>query len=326
MLCNHKVFRSLLPVLLAVSPACDDSEGTPGGTDIGASTGDTPDDDGTGSAGTSTSGASATTDAPTTEGPTTATTEPDETSDGTSTGGDDTGGEDDTGDTSDDVLPPAPRVWVATLDDDTDTFEVTDAFGLSPGPADIDWSTFGLLHDGGLQRLYFLSADGDSVYQFGFNGGSDTFEFGFESIDNLPLVGTPGDADASSFGMAYAGGYALYMLSDDRRTAYGFGYDGGLDVYSHGFDVPGSTSIEGAPDGVDWNGWAIAGSGSSTTLYAFASEDHDALVQFERSGNAFALVDAQLNLDLAGLEGSPSTDFAVVRDGASTRLYFVEVD
>lgn len=325
---NQTVFRSLLPALLALCPACDDGAETPdGGTDTGASTGDLTSATSSGSTDTSTPGTSTTTAATTTSSPTgAATTDANETSGDASTGGGESGGEDETGDTNDDALPPAPRVWVATLDDGTSTFEVTDAFALSSGPADIDWSTFGLLDDGGLQRLYFLSADGASVYQFGFNSGSDTFEFGFESIDNLPLVGIPGEANTSSFGMAYAGGYALYMLSDDQRTAYGFGYDGALDVYSHGFDAPGSTSIVGAPEGVDWSGWAVAGNGGSTTLYAFASEDHDALVQFERSGDAFTFVDASLSLDLAGLEGSPSTDFAVTHDGASTRLYFVEVD
>lgn len=290
------------------------------------STGTEPAADPTTSGGTDTTAGSTSSGTTTndTSDPTTGTDPSDGGSSGGETGAEETGAEE-TGDSEGGAFPPAPRVWVATLDE-ADTFEVTDAFALSGGPADIDWSTFGLLHDGGLLRLYFLSNGEDSVHQFGFNAFDDAFEYGYESIDNLPIVGAPGDANTSAFGMAYDGSYALYMLSNDHATAYGFGFDDALDVYSYGFNAPGSTAIEGAPAGIDWSGWGVAGSGGAATLYAFASEDHDALAQFERSGNTFSYVDAPLSLDLSRLEGSPTTDFAVVHDGGSTRLYFVEAD
>ena len=73
-----------------------------------------------------------------------------------------------------------------------------------------------------------------------------------------------------------------------------------------------SIPVAGAPRGAD-----------STTLYAFASEDHSALAPFEQDGDAFTDVDAPLTLDLGALD---ITDFVVAHDGSATRLHIVETD
>lgn len=326
MACNQTTFALLLLTPLALTTACDDG----GEAQDASSTGSSSDaeeatSDGADAGETTAQPSTSTTDAGTTGGPDP--TLPTATDAGES--GDPETSSTDSGDTEDgdtgDALPKVPRVRVATLEDDT--FVFTEAYPLSAGPGDIDWSSWGVMHDGDYVRLYFLPEGGaDEVYQFAFNASSDAFEFGYQSFESIPVTGTPGGADTSLFGMAHDGSYQLYLLSGDQQTAYGFGFDGGSQVYANGFGVAPSLAIEGAPADIDWSGWATASSGATTTLYAFASEDHDALAQFELVGDAFTYLDAPLPLDLDGLDGVPLNNFAVSHDGSATRLYLVEVD
>lgn len=329
---NQTTFALLLLVPLALGAACDDgSEGQEPSATGSTSGAEEPTSGGSDVGETTAQPSTTTTDAGTTgnSDPTLPTaTDAGESGDGetrgTETGSTDSG--DTEGGETGDELPPVPRVRVATLDGDT--FAFTEAYPLSEGPGDTDWSRWGVMHDGGLSRLYFLPEGGaDEVYQFALNASSDAFEYGYESLDTIPVTGTPGGADTSLFGMAHDGNnYELYLLSGDQQTAYGFGFDGGPQVYAHGFGIAPSTPIEGAPAGIDWSGWGTASSGAATTLYAFASEAHDTLAQFELQGDAFTYVDADLTLDLEGLDGAPLNDFAVAHDGSATRLYLVEVD
>ena len=208
-------------------------------------------------------------------------------------------------------------------------FALTETIALTGGPANTDWSRWGLLHDDDYDRLYFLPTDAaDAVYQFALNTSTGAFEYGYESLEVIDIVGTPAAADPSGgFGMAHGDfTYALYMLDANHETAFGFGFEGGRQVYEHGYDAPATIAIDGAPEGIDWLGWATAGSDGTTSLYAFESEAHDALVQFELSGNTFSPLDTTLSLDPTGLEDVSFDDFAIVHDGDATRLYIVNVD
>lgn len=325
---NQATFSNLLVLIFAFVPACDDAGGGEDTTQGSSTTGAVEP--------TATAGLSDTTQGPT-GGSTTGAGETGggaETSPATTSGAQDTGeaesgdaGSSSEGGETDDVVRDGPRVHIATLQGDT--FTLTDSLPVTGGPADIDWSRWGLLNDDAYDRLYFLPTDGpDAVYQFALNTSTGAFEYGYESLETIDIVGTPAEADpGAGFGMAYGGfTYALYMLDATHQTAFGFGFESGLQIYEHGYDVPETLTIDGAPDGIDWSGWATAANGSTTSLYAFASEAHDALVHFERSGNTFSPLDTTLSLDPTGLEDVFFDDFAVVHDGDVTRLYIVDVD
>ena len=102
-------------------------------------------------------------------------------------------------------------------------------------PDDADLSNWAMLHDGSAYRLYaFKRGTTDTLYQAAFNGSA--YQFGFNSIPVLRLVGFPADADASSFAMLHDGSaYRLYLRrSGDPRTLYQASWVAGTDTYQFG--------------------------------------------------------------------------------------------
>jgi len=80
-------------------------------------------------------------------------------------------------------------------------------------PADADWDRWGMLHDGGAYRFYaFKSGSDDRFYQGAFDRGAGAYRFGFDSIAELTLVGTPASSDTRSFAMLHDGAnYRFYF-------------------------------------------------------------------------------------------------------------------
>ena len=87
------------------------------------------------------------------------------------------------------------------------TIEVTNA------PNDTDWSRWGMLHDGQAYRLYaFQIGSNVEFYQAAFNSGSRNYEFGFNSIPDLDLEGTPVDSNLADMALLHDGrDYRLYL-------------------------------------------------------------------------------------------------------------------
>lgn len=80
-------------------------------------------------------------------------------------------------------------------------------------PADTDWSRWAMLHDGERYRFYAMKGGTSSrVYQGAFDRSDNTYRFGFRSIRELTLDGTPADSDTSSFAMLHDGDdYRFYF-------------------------------------------------------------------------------------------------------------------
>ncbi len=73
-----------------------------------------------------------------------------------------------------------------------------------------------MLHDGATYRLY-LGKDGneDAMYQFGYNAGSSDYEYGYKSILQLSLAGTPVGSYTDDFAMLHDGSnYRFYYLAE----------------------------------------------------------------------------------------------------------------
>ncbi len=72
-------------------------------------------------------------------------------------------------------------------------------------PADADYSRWNMLHDGTAYRIYFMKLGSNTVlYQGSFNAGATAYQYSFNSIPVLNLVGTPANSNLSRFAMVFA--------------------------------------------------------------------------------------------------------------------------
>ncbi len=80
-------------------------------------------------------------------------------------------------------------------------------------PADTDWNRWGMLHDGSRYRFYAFKAGSDTrFYQGAFNPGAGEYQFGFQSINELQLVGTPANSDTREMALLHDGAnYRFYF-------------------------------------------------------------------------------------------------------------------
>ncbi|OUS24621.1 hypothetical protein A9Q99_23925 [Gammaproteobacteria bacterium 45_16_T64] len=87
------------------------------------------------------------------------------------------------------------------------TLEITGA------PSNIDWSRWGMLHDKGSYRLYAMQLGNNNVInQAAYNVATGHYEFGYNSIPELALEGTPNDSNLGEFSMLFDGtDYRLYL-------------------------------------------------------------------------------------------------------------------
>ena len=83
-------------------------------------------------------------------------------------------------------------------------------------PADVDWSSWGMLHDGSAYRFYaFKQGTKDKFYQGAYNPAAREYQFGFNSIPEFRLDGMPADSNLSDFPMLHDGrDYRFYMLKN----------------------------------------------------------------------------------------------------------------
>ena len=152
---------------------------------------------------------------------------------------------------------------------------------ITGAPDDADASRWAMLHDGTTYRLYCMRlGDDTTLYQFGFNGSS--YEYGYNSIPQIDITGTPPGADPSSIAMLHDGAdFRLYMRDrGDPADLHQFAFNASTGDYEYAYrSIPriGTTNL---PADADLGRWAmlydgsvyrqyVAQAGSATTLYQF---------------------------------------------------------
>lgn len=80
-------------------------------------------------------------------------------------------------------------------------------------PADTDWSRWTMLHDGLTYRLYaFHHGSNDRISQGSWNAGAPAYQYGYDSIPELDLVGFPPNSDVGLAAMLHDGAaYRFYF-------------------------------------------------------------------------------------------------------------------
>lgn len=155
-------------------------------------------------------------------------------------------------------------------------------------PDDADLSNWAMLHDGSAYRLYaFKRGTTDTLYQAAFNGSA--YQFGFNSIPVLRLVGFPADADASSFAMLHDGSaYRLYLRrSGDPRTLYQASWVAGTDTYQFGHNSIPAIPVVDFPGDTDWGRWMMLHDRAAYRLYAFKAGSDREFYQASFDGGAY---------------------------------------
>jgi hypothetical protein len=86
---------------------------------------------------------------------------------------------------------------------------------VSGAPADADHNRWAMLHDGSIARFYLGQMGNlNTLYQFGLNAASGEFEYAFDSITPIDIVGTPTTSVTDDFIMLHDGGiYRFYYYA-----------------------------------------------------------------------------------------------------------------
>ena len=201
---------------------------------------------------------------------------------------------------------------------------------ISGAPADANHKKFAMLHDGKTYRLYLWKKNtNDTLYQFGFNRATNKYEYGYNSIKQLKIVGMPADADRSSFAMLHDGtDYRLYMRSRSSKTRiYQAAYKAGTNSYIYGHRSIPSMNLTKAPADITKNKrWAMLHDGKAYRLYIGRKGNKNEFYQFafNRATNSYeyAYNNSIPKLTLSGTPGnSARNSFVMLHDGSAYRFY-----
>lgn len=82
-------------------------------------------------------------------------------------------------------------------------------------PSTVDWSRWGMLHDGTNYRFYAMERGNNTkFFQAAYNFEVGEYQFGYDSIPELSLVGTPAAANMADIALLHDGLYRLYVQSN----------------------------------------------------------------------------------------------------------------
>ena len=120
-----------------------------------------------------------------------------------------------------------------------------------------------------------------SLNQAAYSGGT-TYDFGFNSISNIPVINAPSDTDFSRYAMLHDGiTYRLYFFKDGTHdTIYQFGYNATSGKYEFGFNSIPELKITGMPTDSDTSSFAMLHDGTTYRLYMKSLNSNTTIYQF----------------------------------------------
>lgn len=201
---------------------------------------------------------------------------------------------------------------------------------ISGAPKDTGYGRYAMLHDGQTYRLYLPKRGSkNTLYQFGFNRASNTYEYGFNSIKILKIIGMPADANTRSFAMLFDGkDYRLYMRSKSNPLKiYQAAFKKGTNQYIYGYRSIPSMMITGAPKDITNNKrWAMLHDGKAYRLYIGKKKRSNQFYQFafDRSKNTYRY-GFNNSIKILKTKGAPANSrknaFAMLHDKKAYRYY-----
>ena len=164
-----------------------------------------------------------------------------------------------------------------------------------------------------------------SLDQAAYRRGTTEYEFGLNSIPNIPIVDAPEDTDFSRWAMLHDGStYRLYFfVKDSDTTMYQFGFDGR--AYTFGHDSIPQLEITGAPSEANPGSFAMLHDGRDYRLYMRGRSNPTQLFQFAfnpTTGNYEYGFRSIPVIDTTGLPADADLGrWAMLFDGSTYRQY-----
>lgn len=177
--------------------------------------------------------------------------------------------------------------------------------------------------------LFSKAGSNTVLYQFGYNPSTAKFEYGYNSIPELTISGTPTDADPTSFAMLHDGAnYRLYM--HNRRNPariYQFANNTSTRKYEFGYHSIAVMDVTGAPTDIDWGRWGMLYDGADYRHYAFKKGSYTTFYQFGFNRNTSDYEYGYHSIPTLNVENMPTnsdtSNFAMLHDGTDYHLYFL---
>lgn len=163
----------------------------------------------------------------------------------------------------------------------------------------------------------------ESLNQASWIPGTDTYQFGYNSIPNINITGAPADTDFNRSAMLHDGSvYRLYFFKQGSSdTLYQFGWNGRAYQYGHR-SIP-TLNITGRPVDANPEDFAMLHDGSTYRLYML-SYDQTKVYQFGWNGSSYQY--GHNSIPTINITDAPSdTDknrWAMLHDGTTYRMYF----
>lgn len=152
------------------------------------------------------------------------------------------------------------------------------SLSLDGFPGDADLSSFAMLHDGGVERLYFLSHDRRELLQGKLDPSKNAFSYGHDgAVSRVGIEGAPEDTNWEGWGMLHDGThYRLYSFAPgagEDEAIYQYVWNGGA-YHSHGAEA--LVDITNIHDRAIRDDFAMTHSGRPGSDYSFYMHaDHD---------------------------------------------------
>ena len=199
---------------------------------------------------------------------------------------------------------------------------------IENAPSNVDWKRSAMLHDGKTYRLYFFKKrSSDTLYQFGFNPQTNSYEYGYKSIPVISIVGKPRRASAKSIAMLHDGKTFRLFMQDvkDPTLLYQFAFNPRQNRYEYGLNSIPKIKVIGMPSNLDPKRWGMLHDGQFYRLY-MGKRASSAMYQaaFNPSTNQYEYGYKSVpKMKIRKFFKGGMADFALLHDRRDFRLYIL---
>lgn len=137
-------------------------------------------------------------------------------------------------------------------------------------PADVDASSFAMLHDGNDYRLYLHPlGEPNQLYQFAWVPGTSNYKLGHNSIPKIPVTGFPKNADTNRWTMLHDGNaYRFYCMELGNNDKFLQGsFNRSTKAYEYGFNSIPELTLVGTPSDSELSQAAMLYDGNNYRFY-----------------------------------------------------------